>query len=115
MDDIVSKEIMKNPPSTTHVLTVSGKSSVKLDTVIDVMRFSKLNLLLRVTARVFHFVTILKHWATNNKQSISNRELSPEELNNAEFHWLRHVQSHLFKCEYQYLQGNFTGAAPICV
>ena len=54
MDDVISKEIMKNPPSVTHVLTVSGKFSFKLDTVIDVMQFSKLDLLLHVTARVFY-------------------------------------------------------------
>ena len=114
MDDVISKEMMKNPPPTTHVLTVGGKQGIQLDAVFDIMRFSELNFLFRVTARVFHLVDDLKRWITD-KESDTNRELRPEDLDNAELHWLRHIQSQSFKLEFQYLQGDRTCAAPIYV
>ena len=43
MDDVISKEIMKNPPSTTHVLTVHRRYNVQFDTVFNVAQFSDLN------------------------------------------------------------------------
>ena len=59
-DESINKELRKNPPSTTHALAVNSGSIYKLDIIFDVKRFSKLNLLFRVTARVFRFITNLK-------------------------------------------------------
>ena len=56
----------------------------------------------------------LKRWITD-KESDTNRELRPEDLDNPELHWLRHIQSQSFKREFQYLQGDRTCAAPIYV
>ena len=114
MDDAVNK-MMKHPPSMTHVLAVSGKFIGKLDTVFDVMRFSKLNLLLCVTARVFQFMKNLELRAAIKDQSIDNGEVSSVELNNAELHWLHYIQSQSFEHEFWYLQGDHTSAAPIYV
>ena len=105
---------MKNPPPTTHVLIVSGKQGIQLDAVFDIMRFSELNFLFRVTARVFRLVDDLKRQITD-QESDTNSELRPEDLDNAELHWLHHIQSQSFKREFQYLQGDRTCAAPIYV
>ena len=115
MDDVISKEIMKNPPSTTHVLTVHGNCNIQFDVVFNVARFSNLNFLLRVTARVFRFIKNLRCRSTNQEQLNTSSELGPEDLDKAEHHWIRYIQSLSFKQELQYLQGDHSHAAPIYV
>ena len=115
MDDVISKEIMKNPPSTTHVLTVHGNCNIQFDVVFNVARFSNLNFLLRVTARVFRFIKNLSCRSTNQEQLNTSSELGPEDLDKAEYHWIRYIQSLSFKQELQYLQGDHSHAAPIYV
>ena len=106
---------MKNPLPTTHVLTVSGNQGIQLDAVFDIMRFSELNFLFRVTARVFRLVDNFKRRITDKEWSATNSELCPEDLDNSELHWLRHIQSQSFKRDFCYLQGDHTGTAPIYV
>ena len=115
MDESVNKELRKNPPSTTHVLAVNSGSIYKLDLILDVTRFSKLNLLFRVTARVFRFITNLKMQTANKTQSVDIGELSSEELNNAELYWLQYIQSQAFEQEYRYLRGDHSFSAPIYI
>ena len=113
MDDSINKEMRKNPPLETHVLAVSGKPIGKLDAIFDVKRFSKLNLLFRVTARVYRFIRNLRSQTATTTQSVDNGEVSSEELNNAELQWLQHIQSQSFEQEYHYLRGDHTFGAPI--
>ena len=106
---------MKNPPSTTHVLTVHGNCKIQFDVVFNVARFSNLNFLLRLTARVFRFIKNLRCRSTNQEQLNTSSELGPEDLDKAEHHWIRYIQSLSFKQELQYLQGDHSHAAPIYV
>ena len=115
MDESINKELRKNPPPTIHVLAVNSGSIYKLDLIFDVKRFSKLNLLFRVTARVFRFITNLKMQTANKNQSVHIGELSSEELNNAELYWLQHIQSQAFEQEYRYLRGDHSFSASIYV
>ena len=115
MDDVISKEIMKNPLSTTHVLTVHGNCNIQFDVVFNVARFSNLNFLLHVTARVFRFIKNPRCRSTNQEQLNTSSELGPEDLDKAEHHWIRYIQSLSFKQELQYLQGDHSHAAPIYV
>ena len=53
-------------------------------------------LLKEVTARVFRFMKNLKDQTAGKEQTVANRELCPEELDNAEHHWIQHIsRSHL--------------------
>ena len=115
MDDSINKEMRKNPPLATHVLAVSGKPIGKLDAIFDVKKFSKLNLLFHVTARVYRFIRNLRSQTATKTQSVDNGEVSSEELNNAELQWLQHIQSQSFEQEYRYLRGDHTFGAPIYV
>ena len=57
----------------------------------------------------------LKRRITDKEWSDTNREIHPENLDNAQLHWLCHIQSQSFRREFQYLQGDRTCAAPIYV
>ena len=74
MDDVICKEMMKNPPSTTHVFAIQGRCTVQLDAVFNVAQFSNLNFLLRVTARVFCFMKNLKDRTAGKEQIVANHE-----------------------------------------
>ena len=91
-------------------MTVHGNYNIQFDAVFNVARFSNLNFLLHVTAHVFRFIKNLRCRSTNQNTS---GKLGPEDLDKAEHHWIRYIQSLSFEQELQYLQGDHSHAAPI--
>ena len=97
-DDIVCKELTKNPPQPTHALAVPSTAVPQLEEVLDCNRFGNFNGLIRVTAYVYRFVnSLMKRGASHH----STVQLCPDELCEAETYWVSHVQSQKFPKELQ--------------
>ena len=95
-------EKVKAEPKVTHVMVNSGKGDNELSNVIDISRSSSKGKLLRTIAWVFRFVRNLRA-AANNKRLNKENLLSASEIENAELHLIRSIQSHEFKAELNYL------------
>ena len=74
----------------------AGSECITLDNIIEVERFSSLDELLRVTCYVRRFLQILRsRIAKANDKGEFSKEISTEEMANAENLWLRTAQSKL--------------------
>ena len=111
-DDIVCKELAKNPPQPTHALAVPSTAVPQLEEVIDCNRFGNFNRLIRVTAYVYRFVNSLRKRGASHHSTV---QLCPDELCKAETYWVSHVQSQKFPKELQYLEKRGGQAAPAYV
>lgn len=116
MSDVAAlTELVKSPQARTHVLAVVSGNTLNLFDIIDCQKFSSLNRLLRVTARVLHFVEMIRG-RTNDASPASehcNSMLGATELNRAEVLWIRCVQAQAFEKEIAYLKGSTTtGKSP---
>ena len=90
----------KPEPQITRALTnASAESKVNLNELIDCTQFSSKTKLLRVTAYVMRFISIVK------RIEHSSGELRADELRNAEKLWLRSVQYCCFQEEHDHLSG----------
>jgi len=93
-NEIVEKEVIKNPPTFSHVFTSAtsqGTQPKGLEQIIDINRFSSLVRLLRVTVLVIRFVTLLKNTRTTSEQR--NSSLSGSELSDASLAWIKEIQA----------------------
>ena len=68
-------------------MVVHSTVEVKTEPIIDIDRFSKYSRFLRVTARIL----TLKE--TNRSLSSIGKELSPNDISNAEEYWIKEAQS----------------------
>ena len=88
-------ELTKILRSETHVLSsVVGQATCNLDNVISCQKFSRLRLLLRVTAQVLRFIELVKGSPLSVlKVSHGNGPLEAKELDRAETLWIQHNHS----------------------
>ena len=107
--EITEVEVIKNPKGLTHVLlSASEFKCSSVDEVIDCTRYSRLNVLLRVTGFVLKFINLLsrnRHTETSLLRSCGNC-LNAEDLNAAEAHWVRSIQAKSFTDELCYLNSS---------
>ena len=92
---------MRSSQPQTHVLATVTGSALNLSNIIDCQKYSSLNCLLRVTARVLHFVEMTRGRALTQY----NATLDAMELNRAEVLWVRCIQAQAFEKELTYLEG----------
>ena len=95
--DQANLETIKNPPLITHSLvgtTSSTNNGLHVDKIINIQRYSTKTKLLRVTARVFRFLRIIR-----KNLRVSSFELSANELREAENLWILCIHSSCFQEE----------------
>ena len=94
--DKAFEELVKNPVLAIHALVNSNDLQEKPDIgqVFDCERFGELRLLLRVSARVLRAVKSFKRLRNGKSSSPLNqeKELTAEEINEAEVYWIKSVQ-----------------------
>ena len=122
-EDVV-QEIVKHPASVTLslVTTRSEGQSVDLNQIIDIERYSRVTRLFRVTAYVLRFI----RYAKKNTRSPGGqphkiprerrtKELSAQELNQAETQWIKTVQKASLAKELDFLESQRGTFPPACV
>ena len=112
--EIAMSEIVKNPPEVVHTLTTPqvepASLSVNLSEIIKCEEFSTYMSLLRVTAYVLRFIRnvkskILKQRPyTREVYKEQTRQLSADEIHEAETCWIRSIQAKSFVGEINFLQ-----------
>lgn len=93
------RELAKTPHQETHgFATIQSNTIVNLTNIIDCERFCNFNFLLRITARVLHFVEMIRGRPLQTL-SICHTTLAIEvtELNRAERLWIRSIQTQSFE------------------
>lgn len=88
--EITEAELVKNPRGLTHVLlSASGFEGSRIDEIIDCNKYSRLNVLLRVTGFVLKFRDLLLRDICRETTQLhpSDGYLIGEELNVTEAHW----------------------------
>ena len=114
--DITNAELIKKPTVTTHILLNTGCNKIKfpmLDEIIDCTQYSKLDKLLGVTAYVLRFVNILRRNNRNQGSNHDRRQLTVEEIDNAEKLWIRSLQAKSFLMELAFLQSQSKQVPPV--
>jgi len=76
-------ELIKSPQSQTHALVAITGTTLNLLEIIDCQRYSSLNHLLRVTARVLCFVEVTQEMRFSGSNVQYNATLDAMELNRA--------------------------------
>ena len=105
--EIIEAELEKNPMLSTHAMTIPNTQipTVNLDEIIQSIKFSTFNRLMRVTAYVLRFVKRSRQLASSS--STDYRILSSaEELSVAETYWIRSIQAKSFSSEINHLQSD---------
>ena len=107
-------ELTKTLHFETHVLSsVVGQATCNLDNVISCQKFSRLRLLLHVTAQVLRFIELVKGSPLNVlKVSHGNGPLEAKELDRAETLWIQSIQAQSFEREIRYLGEEHTLGKP---
>ena len=100
-DVVALTELVRSPKPQTHILATVTGSALNLSNIIDCQKYSSLNCLLRVTARVLRFVEMTRGRALTQY----NATLDAMELNRAEVLWVRCIQAQAFEKELTYLEG----------
>ena len=90
-----------------------GQATCNLDNVISCQKFSRLRLLLHVTAQVLRFIELVKGSPLNVlKVSHGNGPLEAKELDRAETLWIQSIQAQSFEREIRYLGEEHTLGKP---
>ena len=107
-NEIVLKEIVKNPATSTHALiTTSQLQQLGVHQVLDVARYSSWKKLLQVTAYVLRFLG-----KADAKRSC---ELETEEIRSAEELWIKSIQCQSFPEEVCHLMTTKGTPVPLLV
>ena len=96
---------MKSPQPQTHVLAALTGSNLNLFDIIDSQKYSSLNCLLRVTARVLRFVEVARGRTLDGLSTQYDCALDATELNRTKVLWIRFIQL-------AHLKGSTTSGKP---
>jgi len=105
-------ELVKSPQPQTHALAAVTGNTLNLHEIIDCQRYSSLNRLLRVTARVLRFVEVTRERRLGGSNVQYDATLDAMELNKAEVLWICCIQAQAFEREIAYLKGSTTTGKP---
>ncbi|XP_070557391.1 uncharacterized protein [Ptychodera flava] len=96
--------LIKSPPEVVAQIEIP----VGIQHAIDPSNYSSLNKLLRVTALVRRFVSILKH-----KDNVPREQVTADEINQSETEWIKQIQNDRFDDTITSLRGNNRKYGPL--
>lgn len=100
-------ELLKNPPTTTHVLAASAQvQQASAHQIVDANRYSSYKKLLRITAYVLRFV---------RRSTERSLELNAEEIRSAEELWIKSIQNQSFSEKVCHLMSTRKSPVPVFV
>ena len=106
-DELISSELVKNPPELIHSLVNTSNQHVqtKIGEIIDLERFSTSAKLLRVVAYVLKFVAILKARKKRTKEFVNSQPLEAKDITSSENFVIKLIQREHFQSEIDFLSG----------